>query len=80
MTGLPLKLAMVVTVGSLLHSIPAATQVSPTTIKPRASGSRKGQRLSGLTPILRLSGGPATTREARPNISVLCGMVRTLRN
>jgi hypothetical protein len=28
-----LKLAMVVTVGSLLHSTPAATQVSPTTDK-----------------------------------------------
>ena len=28
-----LKLAMVVTVGNLLHSIPAATQVSPTTDK-----------------------------------------------
>ena len=31
MNGLLLKLAMVVTVGSLLHSNPAATQVSPTT-------------------------------------------------
>jgi phosphodiesterase/alkaline phosphatase D-like protein len=33
MNGLLLKLATVVTVGSLLHSIPAATQVSPTTNK-----------------------------------------------
>ena len=33
MIKLLLKLAMVVTVGSLLYSTPAATQVSPTTIK-----------------------------------------------
>jgi phosphodiesterase/alkaline phosphatase D-like protein len=33
MNGLLLNLAMVVTVGSLLHSTPAATQVSPTTNK-----------------------------------------------
>jgi phosphodiesterase/alkaline phosphatase D-like protein len=33
MNGLLLKLVMVVTVGSLLHSTPAATQVSPTTNK-----------------------------------------------
>ncbi len=38
MNGLLLKLAMVVTVGSLLHSTPAATQVSPTTNK--AAGVR----------------------------------------
>ena len=33
MKRLPLKLAIVVTVGSLLHSTPAAAQVSPTTKK-----------------------------------------------
>jgi phosphodiesterase/alkaline phosphatase D-like protein len=33
MNGLLLRLAMVVTVCSLLHSIPAATQLSPTTNK-----------------------------------------------
>ena len=45
-----LKLAMVVTVGSLLYSTPAATQVSPTTNKAARVRIRQGPEIERVDP------------------------------
>jgi len=50
MNGLLLKLAMVVTVGSLLHSIPAATQVTPTTNKAARVRITQGPEIERADP------------------------------
>jgi phosphodiesterase/alkaline phosphatase D-like protein len=50
MNGLLLKLAMVVTVGTLLHSIPAATQVSPTTYKAARVRITQGSEIERADP------------------------------
>jgi phosphodiesterase/alkaline phosphatase D-like protein len=50
MSGLILKMAMVVTVGSLLHSTPAATQVSPTTTKAPRVRITKGPEIERSDP------------------------------
>jgi hypothetical protein len=80
MNKLPLKLAMVVTVGSLLYSTPAATQVSPTTNKAARVRITQGPELKWLIPILRLSGGQATILGARLSIAAWCATVRIPRN
>jgi len=50
MNKLLLKLAMVVTVGSLLHSTPAATQVSPTTDKAARVRITQGPEIERADP------------------------------
>jgi phosphodiesterase/alkaline phosphatase D-like protein len=50
MNGLLLKLAMVGTVGSLLHSIPAATQVSPATNKAARVRITQGPEIERADP------------------------------
>ena len=50
MNKLLLKLAMVVTVGSLLYSTPAATQVSPTTNKPARVRVTQGPEIERADP------------------------------
>jgi len=50
MNKLLLKLAMVVTVGSLLYSTPAATQVSPTTNKAARVRIRQGPEIERVDP------------------------------
>jgi len=50
MKKLLLKLAMVVTVGSLLYSTPAATQVSPTTNKAARVRIRQGPEIERVDP------------------------------
>ncbi len=50
MNRLPLKLAMVVTVGSLIHSIPAAAQVSPTTKKAARVRITQGPEIERADP------------------------------
>ena len=50
MSRLILKMAMVVTVGSLPHSTPAATQVSPTTTKAPRIRITKGPEIERADP------------------------------
>jgi len=50
MKKLLLKLAIVVTVGSLLYSTPAATQVSPTTNKAARVRIRQGPEIERVDP------------------------------
>ena len=50
MKRLPLKLAIVVTVGSLLHSTPAAAQVSPTTKKAARVRITQGPEIERADP------------------------------
>jgi hypothetical protein len=50
MNGLLLKLAMAVTVGSLLHSVPAATRVSPTTNKAARVRITQGPEIERADP------------------------------
>src|SRR6516165_1954045 len=54
MNGLLLKGAMVVTVGSLLYSIPAASQVSPTTSKAARVRIAQGPEIERADPDLAI--------------------------
>ena len=62
---------MTITVGSQLYSLQRPRRRVQRQIKLRASGSPKVQRSNGLIPILRLSGGQATTLAVRPSITAV---------
>ena len=72
MNGLLLKLAMVVTAGSLLHPIPAATQVSPTTNKAARLQITQGPEIERADPDFAIIRWTSNNPGGSP---VHCGVV-----
>ena len=66
MNRLLLKLAMVVTAGSLLHSIPAATQVSPITSKAARVRITQGPEIERADPDFAIIRWTSNNPEGSP--------------